>query len=349
MRLYWYNHRLKTSAVGIIVGGMNHRKTQHAMEVHQVGGPANLQWHERPLEALKDHEVRIAQRAIGVNYIDVYHRTGYYPQPLPFVPGIEGAGEVLDVGASVSEFKRGDRVAYAGVIGAYQEVRDIAAERLLTLPAGISDEVAAAMMLQGMTAQVLLTEVYRVKAGDTVLVHAAAGGTGLILCQWAASLGAIVIGTVSSADKAVLARRNGCAHVLIHGQDDLVQGVMEITGGQKLPVVYDSIGRDTFMRSLDCLAPRGLLVSFGQASGAVPPFDPTLLAQKGSLYLTRPSVFTFIATRQGLLNAYHDLLDKVLSGRVRIEIKHRYALRDAPLAHQELEARKTTGPLILIP
>ena len=265
----------------------------HGIEIHQVGGPEMLQWHERAEEELKDTEVRIRHRAIGVNYIDVYHRTGYYPVALPFVPGVEGAGEVLDVGASVADFKRGDRVAYAGVIGSYQEIRCIAADRLLKIPDAIGDDVAAAMMLQGVTAQVLLTQVYRVKAGETILVHAAAGGTGLILCQWAASLGATVIGTVSSAEKAEVARRNGCAHVFIHGQDDWVQRVADITGGAKLPVVYDSIGRDTFAPSLDCLAPRGLMVSFGQASGAVPPFDLTLLARKGSLYLTRPTVFTY--------------------------------------------------------
>ena len=321
----------------------------HGIEIRQVGGPETLNWHERVEDELKDNEVRIRHRAIGVNYIDVYHRTGYYPVPLPFVPGIEGAGEVLDVGASVGDFKRGDRVAYAGIIGGYQEVRSIAADRLLKIPDAIGDEVAAAMMLQGVTAQVLLTQVYRVKAGETILVHAAAGGTGLILCQWAASLGATVIGTVSNAEKADVARRNGCAHVLIHGQDDWVQRIADITGGAKLPVVYDSIGRDTFAQSFDCLAPRGLMVSFGQASGAVPPFDVTLLARKGSLYLTRPTVFTFIAQRQGLVDAYSALVEKVLAGAVGVTVKHRYALRDAAQAHRDLESRKTTGPIVLIP
>jgi NADPH:quinone reductase len=328
---------------------MNEVRINHAVEVHQIGGRESLLWRERSGETLRQDEVRIQQRAIGVNYIDVYHRTGYYPQALPFVPGVEGAGVVLDVGSEVREFKRGDRVAYAGVIGGYQEVRNIPADRLLLLPAGISDELGAAMLLQGMTAQVLLTQVYQVQAGDTILVHAAAGGTGLILCQWAASLGATVIGTVSNHEKAALARQHGCAHVLIHSEQDLVESVKKITGGHKVPVVYDSIGRDTFMLSLDCLAPRGLMVSFGQASGPVAPLDPTVLAQKGSLYLTRPTVFTFISSRDGLLRAYQELLDKVLSGAIRIDIKHRYPLSAAARAHEDLESRKTVGPLILIP
>lgn len=323
--------------------------SHQAIEVHQTGDSTQLEWRSRKRDNLEDNEVRIRHRAIGVNYIDVYHRAGYYPVERPFVPGIEGAGEVLEVGAAVSEFERGERVAYAGVIGGYQEVRNIAADRLLKIPETMSDEVAAGMLLQGMTAHMLLTQVHRVQAGDTILVHAAAGGTGIILSQWAASLGATVIGTVSNEQKAQVAKQNGCSHVLIHGQDDWVQRVAEITGGKKLPVVYDSIGRDTFAGSLDCLAPRGLMVSFGQASGAVPPFDVTLLARKGSLYLTRPTVFTFISSRQGLLEAYNSLIEKVAAAAVRIEIKHRYALREAALAHQALEARKTTGPVILIP
>ena len=314
-----------------------------------MGGIDALEW--RPIEVgeLADNEVLIRHAAIGVNYIDVYHRTGLYPLPLPLIPGVEGAGVVIDVGAAVADFHPGDRVAYGGVVGSYQELRKVPADRLLKIPESISFDVAAAMMLQGMTAQVLLKQVYKVKRGETILVHAAAGGTGLILCQWASALGATVIGTVSSAEKADIARRNGCTHPIIHGQEDFVERVTELTSGRKLPVVYDSIGRDTFLRSLDCLAPRGLMVSFGQASGAVPPFDPTVLAQKGSLYLTRPSVFTFIKEREQLRAVFDDVLDNVSSGAISIQVNHRYKLRDAAQAHRDLEARKTTGPVILIP
>jgi NADPH2:quinone reductase len=324
-------------------------RQNNAIQVRRVGGTEALEW--RPVEVgeLTENEVLIRHAAVGVNYIDVYHRTGLYPLPLPLIPGVEGAGVVVDVGAGVVDLEPGDRVAYGGVVGSYQELRRLPADRVLKIPESISFDLAAAMMLQGMTAQVLLTQVHKVKRGETVLVHAAAGGTGLILCQWASALGATVIGTVSSREKAEIARRNGCTHPIIHGQEDFVERVNEITSGRKLPVVYDSIGRDTFLRSLDCLAPRGLMVSFGQASGAVPPFDPTVLAQKGSLYLTRPSVFTFIKEREQLQSVFDDVLKMVSSGAVTIQVNHRYPLRDAAQAHRDLEARRTTGPVILIP
>ena len=324
------------------------RKT-HAVQVQHVGGADALEWQAVDVGKLNENEVLVQHAAIGVNYIDVYHRTGFYPLPLPLVPGVEGAGTVVEVGSGVIDFKPGDRVAYGGIVGSYQELRRIPADRLLHIPESISFEVAAAMMLQGMTAQVLLKQVYAVQRGETIMVHAAAGGTGLILCQWASSLGATVIGTVSSAEKAEIARRNGCTYPIVHGQEDFVERVAEITSGRKLPVVYDSIGRDTFVRSLDCLAPRGLMVSFGQASGAIPPFDVTVLAQKGSLYLTRPSVFTFIKERVQLQSVFADVLEQVSSGAVGIRVHHRYPLRDAAQAHRDLEARKTTGPVILIP
>jgi len=321
----------------------------NAIQIHRAGGIDVLQWQPVAVGELGAHEVLIKHAAIGVNYIDVYHRSGLYPLPMPFVPGVEGAGMVVAVGSEVEGFRPGDRVAYGGVIGSYQELRTIPADKLLKIPSAIGFDVAAAMMLQGMTAQVLLTQVYKVKRGDTILIHAAAGGTGLLLCQWASALGATVIGTVSSQEKAELVRNRGCTHPIIHGQEDFVRRVTEITNGQKLPVVYDSIGRDTFLRSLDCLAPRGLMVSFGQSSGAVAPLDPVVLAQKGSLYLTRPSVFTFIAQRHQLESVFDDVLEMVCSGAVNIEVAHRYPLRDAARAHRDLEGRKTAGPILLTP
>ena len=272
----------------------------HAIRVHQVGGPEVLQWEKVEVGEPGPGQVRLRQEAAGLNFIDVYHRTGLYPQPLPFTPGIEGAGVVEAVGDGVEHVKPGDRVAYAGPIGGYAEQRLIGADRLVKLPDSISSEQAAAMMLQGMTAQMLLRSVFPVAKGDTILIHAAAGGVGLIMCQWASALGATVIGTVGTDEKAELAREHGCAHPIVHSKQDFVAEVQRITDGEKLPVVYDSIGRDTFMRSMDCLKPRGLMVSFGQSSGAVEPFSPNLLAQKGSLYLTRPTMFTYTATREQL-------------------------------------------------
>jgi NADPH:quinone reductase len=292
-------------------------------------------------------EVRLRQRAAGLNFIDVYHRTGLYPQPLPFTPGVEGAGVVESVGADVDNVKVGDRVAYAGPIGGYAEVRLIDADRLVKLPDGIGFDEAAAMMLQGMTARMLLRSVYPVSAGDMILVHAAAGGVGLLLCQWAAALGAIVIGTVSTDDKAELARQHGCQHPIVYTRQDFVAEVDRISGGAKLPVVYDSVGRDTFLKSLDCLRPRGLMVSFGQSSGTVEPFSPNLLAQKGSLFLTRPTLFSYIASRAELEASAAELFEVVGSGQVLVEVKQRFALAAAADAHRALEARATSGSTIL--
>jgi NADPH2:quinone reductase len=292
-------------------------------------------------------EVRIAHAAVGLNYIDVYHRTGAYPLATPFIPGVEGAGVVEAIGAGVTGVAVGDRVAYAGPIGSYAEARLIDADRLVPLPPAIGFEPAAAMMLKGMTAHMLLRSVHAVQPGDTILVHAAAGGVGLILCQWAAALGAQVIGTVSSEAKAALARAHGCHHPIVTATHDFVAEVLRITAGAKVPVVYDSVGRDTFLRSFDCLAPRGMMVSFGQSSGAVEPFSPNLLAQKGSLYLTRPTLFTYIADPAELQASATELFAMVGAGKVTIEINQRFALADAAAAHRALEERRTTGSTIL--
>jgi NADPH2:quinone reductase len=284
---------------------------------------------------------------VGLNYIDVYHRTGLYPQPLPFIPGVEGAGIVENVGAGVGNLKAGDRVAYAGPIGSYAEVRLIDADRLIKLPDDIAFDQAAAMMLQGMTARMLLRSVYPVAAGETILVHAAAGGVGLILCQWAAALGATVIGTVSTDEKAELARAHGCHHPIVYTREDFVTEVVRISGGAKLPVVYDSVGRGTFLRSLDCLRPRGMMVLYGQSSGAVEPFTPDLLAHKGSLFLTRPTLFSYIASRAELEQSAAELFAMISSGKVRVEFKQRFPLADAAEAHRALEARATSGSTVL--
>ena len=320
----------------------------HQIRVDRVGGPEVLEWHAITVGDPAPREVRLRQSAAGLNFIDVYHRTGFYPLPLPFTPGVEGAGVVDAVGEDVTTVQPGDRVAYAGPTGAYAEVRLISADRLVKLPDEIDFEQAAAMMLKGLTAQVLLRQTYRVEAGDTILVHAAAGGVGSILCQWAAALGATVIGTVSTGEKAELARAHGCHHAIVTGETNFVAEVERLTGGKKLPVVYDSVGRDTFLSSLDCLRPRGLMVSFGQASGPVEPIPPTLLAQKGSLYLTRPTLFTHIATPEALQAAAAELFDMVASGKVRVEINQRWRLQDAAEAHRALEARRTTGSTVLV-
>ena len=320
----------------------------HHITVERIGGPEVLEWRAMRVGAPGPGEVRLRQAAVGLNFIDVYHRTGLYPQPLPFTPGVEAAGIVDAIGEGVEGLKAGDRVAYAGPSGAYAEVRLIPADRLVRLPDEIGFDQAAAMMLKGLTAQVLLRQTYRVEAGDTILVHAAAGGVGLILCQWAAALGATVIGTVSTGEKAELARAHGCHHAIVTAEADFVAEVERLTGGKKLPVVYDSVGRDTFLKSLDCLRPRGLMVSFGQASGAVEPIPPTLLAQKGSLYLTRPTLFTHIATPEALQSAAAELFDVVASGKVRVEMNQRWRLQDAAEAHRALEARRTTGSTVLV-
>ena len=312
-----------------------------------MGGPEVLQWEEVEVGDPGPGEVRLRQEAAGLNFIDVYHRTGLYPQALPFTPGVEGAGVVDAVGDGVTDVKAGDRVAYAGPIGGYADERLIDAGRLVQLPDSISTELAAAMMLQGMTAHMLLRSVHRVVPGETILIHAAAGGVGLIVCQWAKALGATVIGTVGSDEKAELARAHGCDHPIVYGRQDFAAEVQRITDGKKLPVVYDSVGKDTFLKSLDCLRPRGLMVSFGNASGPVEPFSPLLLSQKGSLFLTRPTLFNYVAEREELETAARALFEVVASGKVKIEIRQRFALSDAAEAHRALEARETNGLTVL--
>ncbi|MGG5820636.1 quinone oxidoreductase family protein [Falsiroseomonas sp. HW251] len=322
----------------------------HAIRVHEYGGPEALVWEEVPLPAPKPGEALVRHKAVGLNYIDVYFRTGLYKAPaLPATIGMEGAGVVEAVGEGVTEVAVGDRVAYATPpIGAYAEARTIKADRLVKIPAGISDEQAAAMMLQGMTACFLLTRTFKVQPGQTILVHAAAGGVGLIMVQWAKALGATVIGSVGSEAKADLVKAHGADHVVI-GTETLPARVKEITGGAMLPVVFDSVGRDTFMTSLDCLAPFGTMVSYGNASGPVSVPDIGILAAKGSLYLTRPTLATYTAKREDLESCANALFDVVASGKVKINVNQRFALKDAAEAHRALEARKTTGSTILLP
>lgn len=319
----------------------------HAIRIHQTGGPEVLRWEQIEVGEPGAGQVRLKQTAVGLNYIDVYHRTGLYPMPLPFVPGMEAAGIVEAVGAGVTRLKPGDRVAYASAIGAYAEARLVEADRVVKLPGTIADSTAAAMMLQGMTARYLIRDIYKVGPGDTILIHAAAGGVGLIVCQWAAALGATVIGTVSSDEKAALAKANGCHYPIVYTREDFPARVLEITGGKKLAVVYDSVGKDTFMKSLDCLRPRGLMVLFGASSGPVAPLDLSLLSQKGSLLVTRPTLATFVATPQLLEENSSDLFAAVGSGKVRIHVNQTYPLKDAAQAHRDLEARKTTGSTVL--
>jgi NADPH:quinone reductase len=319
----------------------------YAIRVHKVGGPDVLEWEELEVGDPGPGQIRLRQEAAGLNFIDVYHRTGLYPQQLPFTPGVEGAGVLEAVGPDVTNLKVGDRVAYGGPVGGYAEVRLIDADRVLKLPDGISSEQAAAMMLQGMTAEMLLRRVYPVTSGQTILVHAAAGGVGLILCQWAKALGATVIGTVGSDEKAELVRAHGCDHPIVYTRQDFVDEVGRITGGAKVPVVYDGVGRDTFMRSLDCLARRGMMVSFGNASGPVDPFPNLLLAQKGSLFLTRPTLYDYTFDRADLEQSASALFDVVASGKVKIEVGQRFRLSDAAEAHRALEARQTSGSTVL--
>lgn len=317
-----------------------------AIIFRETGGPDVLRWEEWPVKKPGAGEVRLRHTAVGLNFIDVYQRTGLYPLALPAVLGQEGAGVVEEVGADVTELKVGDRVAYAGLMGGYSEERLAPAARLVKLPDEIADEQAAAMMLKGLTAEYLLRRTYPVRAGETVLIHSAAGGVGLIACQWAKRLGARVIGTVGSDEKAKLAAAHGCDHPIVTSREDFVARVRELTFGRKLPVVYDSVGKDTFAGSLDCLAPRGTLVLFGQSSGKVPPFDPGLLGTKGSLYLTRPSLGAYIASRDELVAASSALFDAVRAG-VKVNVNQRYPLREAAQAHRDLEARKTTGSTVL--
>ena len=322
----------------------------YAIQIDEPGPASAMKWREVEIGRPRKGEVRIRHTAVGLNYIDVYHRTGLYQLPLPLTLGMEGAGVVEALGRDVADLKIGDRVAYATTpLGAYSQERLIPADRVVKIPPGIPDQTAAAMMLQGMTVRYLLRETYRVKKGDTILVHAAAGGVGLILCQWAKHLGATVIGTVGSRQKAKLARDHGCDHAIVYTEQDFAGRVQRITKGQGLPVVYDSVGKETFEGSLDCLGPRGLMVSFGNASGPVPPFETGTLAAKGSLYLTRPSLPHYTASRKDLVTTANDLFRVVRSGAVEIGINQTYALKDAAKAHRDLEARRTTGSTVLIP
>lgn len=321
-----------------------------AVRVHAYGGPEALALDDITVGEPGPGQARIRQAAVGLNYIDTYHRSGLYKLPsLPHALGVEGAGTVETVGEGVGNVKPGDRICYGSILGAYAETRIVPADRLLALPAGISEEVAAAIMLKGMTARYLVRVTYPVKKGDTVLVHAAAGGVGLIACQWAKHLGATVIGTVGSDEKAALAKAHGCDHPIVYTRENFVERVKEITDGKKLPVVYDSVGKDTWEGSLDCLAPRGLMVSFGNASGPVAPISILTLSQKGSLFLTRPTLAHYIITRAEYEETANDLFSVILSGAVKIEINQRYALKDVAQAHRDLESRKTTGSTILIP
>ena len=322
-----------------------------AIRIHSQGGPEELRWEDVEVGEPGTGEVLIRHTAVGVNYIDVYHRSGLYPVPgLPSGIGMEAAGVIEALGPGVGEFAAGDRVAYpGGPLGAYSERRVFPAERLVKLPDAIRDEQAAAMMLKGMTAEYLLRRTYRVKPGDVILLHAAAGGVGLIASQWAKHLGATVIGTVGSDAKAELARQHGCDHVIVYTRESFPERVRELTDGAGVPVVYDSVGKATFEGSLDCLAPLGLMVSFGNASGAVPPFNLATLSAKGSLYITRPTLMTYAAKRKDLLASAAELFDVVAKGTVKIEIGQTYPLADAVRAHRDLEGRKTTGSTILRP
>lgn len=320
-----------------------------AIRIHTNGGPEVMVWESVPTPEPGPGEALVKHHAVGLNYIDVYFRNGLYKAPnMPLIIGQEGAGTVTAVGASVTNVKQGDRVAYAGPIGGYATDRVIPADRLVKLPDVISFETGAAMMLQGMTAQYLLRRTYKVKPGDTIVVHAAAGGVGMILCQWAKSLGATIIGVVSSEAKAELARANGAAYTVI-GSAKLASDVKRITGGAGVPVVYDSVGKDTFSASLDCLAPLGLMASYGNASGPVPPVDISILAAKGSLFLTRPTLATYTSKRSDLEQVAADLFNVVQTGSVKIQVNQSYALKDASAAHIALESRKTTGSTILVP
>ncbi len=322
----------------------------HAIRFHAPGGPEVLRWEEVAVGDVAPNEARVRHHAVGLNFIDIYHRTGAYPLPMPSGIGLEGAGVVEAVGSAVTDLKAGDRVAYAGgPVGAYADVRNIPADRLVRLPDAIDFRTGAAMMLQGMTAQYLLRRTCPVQAGDTILIHAAAGGVGLIVCQWARALGVTVIGTVSSDEKAALARAHGCDHTIIYTRENFTERVKQITSGRGVRVVYDSIGKDTFMGSLECLQPLGMMALFGAASGPVPLFDLGLLAKMGSLFITRPTLFTYIAQRKDLVAISGELFDVVSAGKVKIEVNQTYALKDAAQAQIDLVARKTTGSTVLLP
>ena len=321
-----------------------------AIVVEKTGSPSVMKWRDSEVSRPSKGEVTVRAKAIGVNFIDIYQRSGLYPMPLPFTPGGEMCGEVEAVGTGVSGFKIGDRVA-TGTAGAgcYAEIRNIDADKLVKVPKEIPNDVAAAMMLQGMTVQFLIRQVYKVDKGDTILIHAAAGGVGTILCQWAAHLGATVIGTVGSPGKARLAKAHGCDYPIIYSRENFVDRVRKITKGEMLPVVYDSIGKATWPASLDCLQQRGLFVTFGNASGPIPPIDPLTLSSKGSLVMTRPTLFHFADTPERMRRMAGDVMKVIKSGAVKIEVNHKYSLREAARAHRDLAARKTTGSIILEP
>jgi len=319
----------------------------YAIRFEKAGGPEVLEWQQVEIGKPGPGQARIKHTAVGLNFVDTYQRSGLYQMPLPSGLGSEAAGVVEEVGPGVTDLKPGDRVAYGNApLGAYSEARLIPADRLVPLPAGITDQQAAAMMLKGMTAWYLIRRTHVVKPGETILIHAAAGGVGLIVCQWAKHLGATVIGTVGNDEKAALAKQNGCDHPIVYTRDDFAAKVNEITGGKKLPVVYDSVGKDTFFKSLDCLAPLGLMASFGQASGAIGPVDLGILAAKGSLYLTRPTLNTYVAKREDLLIAARELFEVVEKGIVKIQVNQTYPLKDAAQAHRDLQSRKTTGSTV---
>ncbi|MGH8014086.1 MAG: quinone oxidoreductase family protein [Candidatus Binataceae bacterium] len=322
-----------------------------AIVVRETGGPEVMKYETYDVAAPGQGQVTVRHHAIGLNFVDIYFRSGVYPAPsMPFVPGNEAAGVIEGIGPDVTGFKQGDRVAYAGgPLGSYSQVRTLPARFLIKIPETIDDATAAAAMLKGMTAQFLIHSTYQVKRGDTILVHAAAGGVGLILCQWAAHLGAIVIGTVGSDEKAALAAQNGCTHTINYSREDFVARVKEITNGAGVPVVYDSVGQATFMKSLDCLRPRGLMISYGQASGLVPPFSINILAAKGSLYLTRPTLNTYAARREDMVAIANALFEVLSAGIVRCEIKQRFPLAEAAAAHRALADRGTTGSTVLLP
>ncbi len=321
----------------------------YAIRIHETGGPEVLRWEAMEPSKPGAGEVLVRNTAVGLNYIDTYHRSGLYPVPLPATLGMEGAGVVEAVGPRVKEFKAGDRVAYAQPIGAYAEVCLRPADRLVRIPSGVDDRIAAAMMLKGLTAHYLLRRTYRVKKGETILVHAAAGGVGQILCQWAKHLGVTVIGTVGSDEKAALAKKAGCKHVIVLSRENFQERVKAITKGRGVPVVYDGVGKDTFEGSLDSLQPLGLMVSYGNASGPVPPLNIGTLSQKGSLFLTRPTLMTYVAKREDLVKAARELFAVVKSGAVKVHVNQTYPLADAAQAHRDLEERKTTGSTVLLP
>jgi len=320
-----------------------------AIRFHKQGGPEVLQVDDVPVGDPGPGQVRIRHTAIGVNFVDIYQRSGLYPMQLPAIAGNEGAGVVEGLGKGVKDLKVGDRVAYTGLPGSYCEARIVPADRMVKIPKGISDEQAASMMLKGLTVHYLIHSTYKVKKGDTVLWHAAAGGVGTIACQWLKKLGVNTIGTVGSPEKLQLAKAHGCKHVINYSTENFVEKVKEITKGKKLPVVYDAVGKSTWEGSLDCLQPRGLIVSFGNASGPVPPVNLGILASKGSLYVTRPTLATYIAARADLVKRSNDLFNVVKSGKVKIETTARHTLEDAAQAHRDLEGRKTTGSVVLIP